>query len=56
MVTNATLAYWINAYNAYTIKLIAQLSKLSSIKNLNDPVKFISLAKTGIEGIEMKFA
>ena len=32
-----TLAYWINAYNAYTIKLIIDNYPLKSIKDINDP-------------------
>ncbi|MEW7280413.1 DUF547 domain-containing protein [Aquimarina sp. 2201CG1-2-11] len=31
------LAYWINAYNAYTIKLIIDSYPLKSIKDLKDP-------------------
>ncbi len=31
------LAYWINAYNAYTIKLIIDSYPLKSIKDLEDP-------------------
>jgi hypothetical protein len=34
MVKNATLAYWINAYNAYTVKL---RHYPKSIKDINDP-------------------
>ena len=32
-----TKAYWINAYNAYTIQLILDNYPLKSIKDLNDP-------------------
>lgn len=53
---NATLAYWINAYNAYTVKLIVDNYPTKSIKNLNDPwgKKFIVLAgkNYSLEGIE----
>jgi hypothetical protein len=53
---NATLAYWINAYNAYTVKLIIDNYPTKSIKDINDPwgIKFISLAgkKYSLEGIE----
>lgn len=53
---NATLAYWINAYNAYTVKLIIDNYPTKSIKDINDPwgKKFISLAgkKYSLEGIE----
>jgi hypothetical protein len=53
---NATLAYWINAYNAYTVKLIVYNYPTKSIKNLNDPwgKKFITLAgkNYSLEGIE----
>jgi hypothetical protein len=53
---NATLAYWINAYNAYTIKLIIDNYPTKSIKNINDPwgKKFITLSgkKYSLEGIE----
>ncbi|PKV48154.1 uncharacterized protein DUF547 [Aquimarina sp. MAR_2010_214] len=31
------LAYWINAYNAYTIKLVIDSYPLKSIKDLDDP-------------------
>ena len=53
---NATLAYWINAYNAYTVKLIVDNYPTKSIKDINDPwgKKFITLAGTkySLEGIE----
>jgi hypothetical protein len=53
---NATLAYWINVYNAYTVKLIVDNYPTKSIKNLNDPwgKKFIVLAgkNYSLEGIE----
>lgn len=43
---NETLAYWINAYNAFTIKLIIENYPLKSIKDIKDPwdKKFISIA------------
>ncbi len=34
---NETLAYWINAYNAYTVKLILDNYPTSSIKNISSP-------------------
>ncbi|GAA3520966.1 DUF547 domain-containing protein [Aquimarina addita] len=34
-----TLAYWINAYNAYTIKLIIDSYPIKSIKDIDDPWK-----------------
>jgi ribosomal protein S18 len=34
---NEKLAYWINAYNAYTIQLIINNYPLKSIKDINDP-------------------
>ncbi|NGY37888.1 DUF547 domain-containing protein [Flavobacterium sp. XN-5] len=53
---NATLAYWINAYNAYTVKLILDNYPTKSIKEINDPwgKKFISLGnkKYSLEEIE----
>jgi hypothetical protein len=53
---NATLAYWINAYNAYTVKLIVDNYPTKSIKDINDPwgKKFISLGnkKYSLEEIE----
>lgn len=53
---NATLAYWINAYNAYTVKLILDNYPTKSIKDINDPwgKKFISLGnkKYSLEQIE----
>lgn len=53
---NATLAYWINTYNAYTVKLIVDNYPTKSIKDINDPwgKKFITLAgaKYSLEGIE----
>ncbi|MDG2433770.1 DUF547 domain-containing protein [Flavobacterium sp.] len=52
----ATLAYWINAYNAYTVKLIIDNYPTKSIKDINDPwgKKFITLEgkKYSLEGIE----
>jgi hypothetical protein len=52
---NATLAYWINAYNAYTVKLILDNYPTKSIKDINDPwgKKFFSLEiKYSLEEIE----
>ena len=42
---NATLAYWINAYNAYTVKLILDNYPIKSIKKINSPwdAAFINL-------------
>lgn len=34
---NAVLAYWINTYNAYTIKLIIDNLPVKSIKEINNP-------------------
>lgn len=34
---NAILAYWINAYNAFTVQLIIDNYPTKSIKNINDP-------------------
>lgn len=34
---DATLAYWINAYNAYTVKLIVDNYPLKSIRDIKDP-------------------
>ena len=43
---NEKLAYWINAYNAFTVKLILDNYPLKSITNLNKPwdTKFFKLA------------
>lgn len=53
---NATLAYWINTYNAFTVKLILDNMPIKSIKDINNPwgKKFISLAnkKYSLEEIE----
>ena len=53
---NAILAYWINAYNAYTVKLILDHYPTKSIKDINDPwgKKFFSLGnkKYSLEEIE----
>lgn len=53
---NATLAYWINAYNAYTVQLILDNYPTKSIKDINDPwgKKFITLGnkKYSLEEIE----
>ncbi|WP_434037583.1 DUF547 domain-containing protein [Formosa sp. 4Alg 33] len=42
---NETLAFWINAYNAFTIKLIIDNYPLKSIKDIKNPwdKKFISI-------------
>ena len=42
---NATLAYWINAYNAFTVKLILDNYPVKSIKKINSPwdKEFINL-------------
>ena len=42
---NATLAYWINVYNAYTVKLILVNYPVKSIKKINSPwdAAFINL-------------
>ncbi|MGJ8591735.1 MAG: DUF547 domain-containing protein [Aquaticitalea sp.] len=42
---NATLAYWINAYNVFTVKLILDNYPLKSIKDIKNPwgQKFIIL-------------
>jgi hypothetical protein len=41
------LAYWINAYNAYTVKLILDNYPLKSIKDIKDPwdVRFIKIGE-----------
>ena len=53
---NATLAYWINAYNAYTVQLILNNYPIKSIKDIADPwsKKFISIGakKYSLEEIE----
>jgi hypothetical protein len=53
---NATLAYWINTYNAYTVKLILDNYPIKSIKDIKDPwsKKFFSLGnkKYSLEEIE----
>jgi len=53
---NAVLAYWINAYNAYTVKLILDNYPVKSIKDINDPwgKKFFTLgtSKYSLEQIE----
>jgi hypothetical protein len=53
---NAILAYWINAYNAYTVQLILDNYPTKSIKNISDPwgKKFFSLGnkKYSLEEIE----
>jgi len=53
---NAILAYWINAYNAYTVQLILDNYPIKSIKDISDPwgKKFFSLGnkKYSLEEIE----
>ena len=55
---NGTLAYWINAYNAFTLKLILDNYPLKSITNLNSgkpwDVKWITLGneKYSLNNIE----
>lgn len=53
---NAVLAYWINAYNAYTVKLILDNYPVKSIKDINDPwgKKFFTLGdkKYSLEEVE----
>ena len=53
---NATLAYWINAYNAYTVQLILNNYPTKSIKDIKDPwgKKFFTLGtkKYSLEEIE----
>jgi hypothetical protein len=53
---NAILAYWINAYNAYTVQLILANYPTKSIKDIKDPwgKKFFSLGnkKYSLEEIE----
>jgi hypothetical protein len=53
---NATLAYWINVYNAYTVKLILSNYPTKSIKDIADPwsKKFFTLAnkKYSLEEVE----
>jgi hypothetical protein len=52
---NATLAYWINAYNAYTVKLILDNYPTKSIKDINDPWGknfFLRNKKYSLEEIE----
>ena len=55
---NATLAYWINAYNAFTVKLIIDNYPVKSIKEISNPwgKKFFSLGGTkySLEQIEHK--
>lgn len=53
---NATLAYWINVYNAYTVKLIVDNYPVHSIKEISNPwgKKFFTLAgkKYSLEQVE----
>lgn len=53
---NAVLAYWINTYNAFTVKLILDNYPTKSIKNIGDPwgKKFFTLGtkKYSLEEVE----
>lgn len=53
---NSILAYWINVYNAYTVKLIIDNYPTKSIKDINDPwgKKFFTLGikKYSLEEVE----
>ena len=53
---NDVLAYWINAYNAYTVQLILDHYPVKSIKDINDPwgKKWFTLGtkKYSLEAIE----
>jgi hypothetical protein len=53
---NAVLAYWINTYNAFTVKLILDNYPVKSIKDIKDPwgQKFFSLGdkKYSLEEVE----
>jgi hypothetical protein len=53
---NAVLAYWINAYNAFTVKLILDNYPVKSIKDISNPwgKKFFTLGTTkySLEQIE----
>ncbi len=53
---NAILAYWINAYNAFTVKLILDNYPVKSIKDIRDPwgKKFFTLGdkKYSLEEVE----
>lgn len=53
---NATLAYWINVYNAFTVKLIIDNYPVKSIKEISNPwgKKFFSLGgkKYSLEQVE----
>ena len=55
---NATLAYWINVYNAYTVKLIIDNYPVKSIKEISNPwgKKFFTLGgnKYSLEDVEHK--
>ncbi|WP_418262411.1 DUF547 domain-containing protein [Flavobacterium faecale] len=55
---NATLAYWINVYNAFTVKLIIDNYPVKSIKEISNPwgKKFFSLGgeKYSLEEVEHK--
>jgi len=39
---NRTLAYWINAYNAFTIKLVTQYYPIKSIKEIGGKIPFVN--------------
>ncbi len=41
LATNERLAFWINAYNAYTIRLILEHHERKSIRNINKSIGFI---------------
>ena len=53
---NATLAYWINVYNAFTVKLIIDNYPVKSIKEISNPwgKKFFNLGgkKYSLEQVE----
>jgi len=53
---NERLAYWINAYNAFTIQLIIDNYPVASIKDIKNGIPFVStvwdIAFIKIEGIE----
>ena len=39
---NEKLAYWINAYNAFTIKLVADAYPVKSIKDIKNGIPFVN--------------
>ncbi|HLV15575.1 MAG TPA: DUF547 domain-containing protein [Xanthomarina sp.] len=47
---NETLAYWINAYNAFTIKLISDNYPIKSIKDIKNPwdLEFIQIGNKNL--------